>query len=115
MKMLTQEQVEGRKAKAVRFLRDVLEDDDRADEVEEESLDDYAERKHIQIENPSRKNNMATNAELKRKVRELEDENAELRETVDQIADLVAPDDDADADDDSDDADDQSDDVDDDR
>ena len=34
MKTLTRKQLETRKAKAVRFLRDVKEDNDRADEID---------------------------------------------------------------------------------
>jgi hypothetical protein len=53
-KTRTLEQVATAKARAVNFLSNVLEDDDRADEVEEESLESYAERRGIQIlENPS--------------------------------------------------------------
>ena len=47
MKTLTRKQLESRKAQAVRFTRDVREDDDRADEIEDESLEDYAEDRHI--------------------------------------------------------------------
>jgi hypothetical protein len=47
-------QLESRKAQAVRFTRDVLGDDDRADEIEGESLDDYAGRKQIRLPEPER-------------------------------------------------------------
>ena len=49
---MTRAQVVGRKAKAARFLRDVLDDPDRADEVERESVEDYAARRHFVISNP---------------------------------------------------------------
>jgi hypothetical protein len=49
---LKYEKARGRKAKAVRFLRDVLDDPDRADEVEAESVEDYAARRHLVIKNP---------------------------------------------------------------
>jgi hypothetical protein len=39
MKTLSRKQLESRKAQAVRFTRDVLGDDDRADEIEGESLE----------------------------------------------------------------------------
>ena len=52
MKTLTRKQLESRKAQAVRFARDVREDDDRADALEDESLEEYAERRHIRIVNP---------------------------------------------------------------
>src|SRR5580704_14090540 len=48
----TLEQVEAMKAKASRFLEDVLGDDERAEEVESESPEEYAERKRITISNP---------------------------------------------------------------
>jgi hypothetical protein len=52
-KTLTREQVAGRKDKAERFVRDVLGDDDRADEIADESVEDYADRRKIQIaDNP---------------------------------------------------------------
>ncbi len=35
----------------MRFTCDILGDSDRADEIEDESLEDYAERLHIQIVN----------------------------------------------------------------
>jgi hypothetical protein len=48
----TRAQVESSKAKAERFVRDVLQDDDRADEIADESVESYAERRHFEIENP---------------------------------------------------------------
>jgi hypothetical protein len=52
MKTLTREPLESRKAQSVRFTRDVLDDPDRAEKIEGEWLEDYAERRHIQIPNP---------------------------------------------------------------
>jgi hypothetical protein len=52
VKTLTRQQIQSRKAKAVRFVRDVLGDTDRADEIEEESLEDYASRRKIHLINP---------------------------------------------------------------
>lgn len=49
----TIQQIETAKDRAVRFLRNVLQDDERADQVDDESPEDYAERRGIQvIENP---------------------------------------------------------------
>jgi ribonuclease E len=93
---LTREQLQGRKDKAVRFTESVLRDPDRAAEIEDESLDDYADRRHIQITNPSgRKRNMATTpkTDLQDRVDELEAENEALRDQLDSIAEIVAPDD----------------------
>jgi hypothetical protein len=50
--VLTWEQIAERKAKGVRFLRNVVQDDDRADDLEDESLEDYAERKRFAVANP---------------------------------------------------------------
>ena len=44
MRGLTREQLEARKEKAVRFLENVLHDPKRADEIREESLEDYQNR-----------------------------------------------------------------------
>jgi hypothetical protein len=50
--MLTWEQIAERKGKGVRFLRNVVQDDDRADDLEDETLEDYAERKRFAVANP---------------------------------------------------------------
>lgn len=93
MKALTREQLEDRKAKAVRFLENVLGDPDRAAEVEDESLEDYAARRRIQLVNLNRSSRtMATKRELEERISELEDENQELSDQLDSIADIVAPD-----------------------
>jgi hypothetical protein len=109
VKQLTRAQLESRKEKAVRFTRDVLGDPDRAEEIGEESLEDYAERRKIQITNPSirRNANMATTkskAELEAENADLRGENQELQDQLDAVADIVAPTDE-DEDDDLDDAD----------
>src|SRR5579864_9477245 len=55
-KSLTREQVEKRQDKAVQFLRDVADDPDMADEIEDLSVDEYAERKGFElVKNPSRR------------------------------------------------------------
>jgi len=92
---LTRDQVESRKEKAVRFVRDVLGDSDRADEIEGESVDAYAERRRIAIVNPRGGMVMAkrteTREELKERIRELEGENESLQDQLDAIADIVVP------------------------
>jgi hypothetical protein len=102
VKALTREQVQSRKDKAVRFTRDVLGDPDRADEIADESLESYAERRGFTITNPGRENrNVATKRELEQQVQELEEENQELQDQLDVIADIVSADDeDSDTDDD---------------
>ena len=91
MKTLTRKEVESRKAKAARFTRDVLGDDDRASEIEDESLESYAERRHYQIQNPRGVKHMAipTRRELVERIKELEEENEDMQERLDGIADLV--------------------------
>src|SRR5260370_29264831 len=55
-KALDREQVEKRQAKAVRFLRDVADDPDLADEIEGLSIPEYAERKGFGLlNNPIKK------------------------------------------------------------
>ncbi|HTQ59985.1 MAG TPA: hypothetical protein VMI32_07175 [Candidatus Solibacter sp.] len=39
---LTRRQLESRKERAARFVRDILGDPERADEIDEENADDYA-------------------------------------------------------------------------
>jgi hypothetical protein len=119
MKQLTRAQVASRKAQAVRFTHDVLGDPERADEIEAESLEDYAERRRVTLFNSSERKNgiMAhskTKAQLEDRIDELEQENQDLQDQLDAVADIVAPADD-DLDEDDDDADDGDDDGDDDQ
>jgi len=98
MKQLSREQLQSRKEKAVRFVHDVLGDPDRAEEIAEESLESYAERRKIQVINPNtrRKGSMATKRELETQIRELENENEELQDQLDAVADIVSPEEDED-------------------
>ena len=92
MKRLSPEQVQSRKDKAVRFVRDVLDDPERAAEIEDESVEDYAERRNFQILNPSeRRKEMATKRELEERIQELEEENEELQGRIDEILEIVSP------------------------
>ena len=91
-KKRTYDEVATAKGRAERFLRNVLVDDERADEVENESVEEYAERKHILIKNPNNNygvNKMTVKTEtvendrldaLEERVDEIEAENVELRE-----------------------------------
>jgi hypothetical protein len=56
-RVLTREQLQSRKEQAVRFTREVLQDPDRAEEIAEESLEDYADRRKIEITNPTIRRN----------------------------------------------------------
>jgi len=90
-KTLNRAQVECRKEKAARFVRDVLGDPDRADEIEDESLEEYAERHKTKIVGNPQGAVMATKDELLDRISDLEEENDELQDQLDKIADLAAP------------------------
>jgi cell shape-determining protein MreC len=94
MKTLTPQQLEQRKQQAVRFVRDVLQDPDRAGEIADESVEDYAERRRIKIQNPLRRFSMPSKRQLEERVRELEEENEDLNDRLDQITDLATPEED---------------------
>jgi hypothetical protein len=81
MKTLTRQQLAGRKDKVVRFTRDVRDDPEREAEIEDETLDEYVERRHIRLSNPIGGQTMASESkqELRRRVMELESENEDLR------------------------------------
>jgi hypothetical protein len=53
-KSKTREQVEKMQDKAVRFLRDVVGDSSKADEIDDMSLEEYADKKRIHLANPGR-------------------------------------------------------------
>ena len=87
MKAVTRDQLQSRKEQAVRFTRDVLGDPERAEEIADESLDDYADRRKIQITNPTIRRTaiMArgkTKAELEADIEELQAENQELQDQL---------------------------------
>lgn len=80
-KVLTRDQAETAKKRAISFLRNVLQDDDRADEVESEDLDQWAEETGRTITNPTkRKTTLMANGVSK----------ADLQDALDQIGDVVA-------------------------
>jgi hypothetical protein len=98
LKTLTAAQLQSRKDQASRFVRDVLGDPERADELEEESLEDYADRRKISIVNQRRsKQNMAnggtsrTKQDLLDEIADLKAENQELQDALDSIADIASP------------------------
>lgn len=102
MKTLTRKQLEARKAQAVRFARDVREDDELADTIEDESLEEYAEKRHIKISNPNRGVKymaVPTRRELNERIKELEAENEDLQDRLDQISDLAGEEDEGEGDD----------------
>lgn len=99
MRRLTREAIQSRKAKTVQFVRDVLDDPERVEEIAEEPLEDYAARRKIQIVNPRRRLEMAKKtiedyraevADLKDQISELGEDNESLQDQLDQIGDIVA-------------------------
>ncbi|HEV2177394.1 MAG TPA: hypothetical protein VGW33_09360 [Terriglobia bacterium] len=103
MKVLTRKQLESRKAQAVRFARDVREDDELADEIEDESIDDYAEHRRIKIQNPQQgegKMSLPSRRELVERIEQLESDNESLQSRLDEIGDLASGDEEEDEDDD---------------
>jgi septal ring factor EnvC (AmiA/AmiB activator) len=100
VKRFTREQIEGRKEKAARFTESVLDDPDRADEIRDESLEDYAERRKFEITNPHRRRTMPLKSirdyraeikDLKEQLTELQEENESLQGQLDQVAEIISP------------------------
>jgi len=89
--LLTREQLAGRKEKAVRFVRDVLGDPERAEEIEAESLDAYARRRRIELANP--KKGVSTMPATTRQ--QLQEELDQLQEAIDNahetLSDVYSP------------------------
>jgi hypothetical protein len=78
---LTREQLQSRKDKAVRFVRDVLDDPERASDIEDEDLEDYAVRKKVVLTNSRRsKKSMAGNGGNGRSKQDLLDEIDDLQQ-----------------------------------
>jgi hypothetical protein len=86
VKRLTREQVQSRKDKAVRFVRDVLDDPDRAEEIDHESVRDYSSRRGFTITNP--KSQECALPSAKAEVTELE---GVLGEVQDLLEEAYAP------------------------
>jgi hypothetical protein len=91
MKTSARKQLEARKAQAIRFVRDVLGEDDKADDIEDESLEDYAEHRHINTANPKGVTQIAapTRQELLDRIEELETKNANLQLRLDEITAII--------------------------
>ena len=109
MKQLSREKVEGRKEKAARFTETVVGDSERAQEIRDESVEDYAQRRKFEIRNsnPQRRATMAKTvqdyrdeiADLKDQLGDLEDSNEALQGQLDAIADIASPEDEGDQED----------------
>jgi len=97
---LTREQLQSRKDRAVRFLRDIKDDPERASEVEDEDLESYAQRRKIELINPRRKampggngGNGRTKQDLLDEIDDLQQQVNDLQDQLDAVADIVAPED----------------------
>lgn len=90
MKPITRERLETMKKRAVSFLQNVAGDPTRAAEVDAESLQQYADRKGLYIENPGRKTNSMTVKELNARVKELEEQVEDLSDTITKINDIAS-------------------------
>jgi hypothetical protein len=111
VKRLTREQLQARKDQAVRFVRDILDDPDRADEIEDEDLEDYAQRRKFSLINQRRNRVMPNNdprskAELLDAIDDLTQDNEDLQSQLDAIQDILSPEDEEDDDNGNDDDDD---------
>jgi hypothetical protein len=94
-KQLIYDQVAERKRKAEEFLRNVKDDLERADEVSDESVEHYAERRHFDIiHNPRRRRNSMANGPSKQdlldQISDLQDENDALQDQLDAISDILS-------------------------
>jgi hypothetical protein len=82
---VTYEQIAARKEKAVRFVRDVLDDEDHASDIDGEAVEAYAARKHLVIDNPQQRRREAPmangNGDLTK---------ADLQDMVDQATQLLS-------------------------
>jgi hypothetical protein len=100
----TWDQIERMRQKAIKFLRSVVQDEEKAQEFEAMSTPQYAEHKRIQVaENPARQNakiiqrsyrqmakaRQATRAELLDQIEELEGKVEELQETNEDLSDRL--------------------------
>jgi DNA repair exonuclease SbcCD ATPase subunit len=91
MKALTRDQIADRKEKAARFVENVLGDPDRAEEIRDESIESYAERRKFQIlENPSGGSMRQLIANPSPTRAELLEELAQLRQERDQLQQQLA-------------------------
>jgi hypothetical protein len=114
MNALSRDQLKTRKERSVQFVRHVLSDSERADEITDESLEDYCDRRKIPILNnlaggnvprvrlmnpprnsntrrkPMQENPLSGRSELLARIRELQQENDELQDKLDKVADLAA-------------------------
>lgn len=109
----TYQHAAARKDQAERFVRDVLEDDDRADEIADMSTEEYAGQRGKELApNPRRRKSMRKKVsteqqqainpvefleredKLREQIDKLKEEKESLQDRLDQIGDIVQCDDD---------------------
>jgi hypothetical protein len=78
---VTLDQIEKRKQKGADFARNVLQNDDLANDLEDESAESYAERKHLKISNSGRRTMANGNNGMSK---------GDLRDMVDQIEQIAS-------------------------
>ena len=88
-KALTRDQVQAKKDQAERLVRNVLNDPDRADELSEEDLESYAERKKVTLLNPNERRvtyRMPRNVSTEKA---LQEEIDDQQDTIDQAIEIL--------------------------
>lgn len=91
-RQLTREQVETRQQKAVQFTEQVRDDPERAGEIADMSVEEYAEQRGFKLINPTKRSVTLmpkSRSELIQENRDLKEQVADLEDRLDQIADLV--------------------------
>ena len=91
---MTLQQAETAKQRAERFALNFLRNEDLADDIADESLEDWIQRKGITIKNPQKENKiMATRqpskADLENKIAQLEEELSEHRDREQQLCEIL--------------------------
>ena len=101
MKTRTQKQVQTAKLRAERFVENVLGDADRAEEIADETIGQYAERRGILIKNPLAESTtkkgslvMQTRAQLQEELDVCYERIAELEDYIGEGQELISSDDD---------------------
>lgn len=96
-RIMTTQEAQVSKDRAVRFATNVLDDPDLADQIADESIEDWTDRKGITIENPEReRRTMPTNKELTMRIQELEDELSDYQDREAQLLEIYGVEDESD-------------------
>jgi len=87
-KFMTRREGETAKKRAATFVEFALDDSERAGEIKDLNLDEWAERRGVTITNPKKRGNQMpsrtpNNEELVSRIEELEDQNGQLQADLD--------------------------------